>query len=162
MARFGGFFYLVLKTWPSGAVPDPALRGSELPGFAGKECELFWSAEALQNIKLQAPNYNEIPNSNIQWPKQVLNFGHCYLFDIWYLWFGIFSHSSRLPQDRNIFGQLNRPGLCEVLRDIIKSYVFWSSWWVGWFRTTGPADAFLIVRMKKIDWRPRESNRLHT
>ena len=66
MARFGGFFYLVLKAWPSGAVPDPALRGSELPGFAGKECELFWSDEALQNIKLQAPNYNEIPNSNIQ------------------------------------------------------------------------------------------------
>jgi hypothetical protein len=42
------------------------LRGSELAGFAGEEFELFWSAEALQNIKLQAPNYNEIPNSSIQ------------------------------------------------------------------------------------------------
>ena len=42
MARFGGFFYLVLKTWPSGAVHDPALRGSEFNGFAGlKDCELF-------------------------------------------------------------------------------------------------------------------------
>ena len=124
---------------------------SKSDSSASIDGELFWSTRVY-----------EIPNSNIKWPKQVLNFGHCYLFDIWYLWFGISSHSSRLPQDRNIFGQLNRPGLCEVLRDIIKSYVFWSSWWVGWFRTTGPADAFLIVRMKKIDWRPRESNRLHT
>jgi hypothetical protein len=26
----------------------------------------YWSIGALQNIKSQAPNYNEIPNSNIQ------------------------------------------------------------------------------------------------
>jgi len=50
MARFGGFFYLVLKNMalppgrrPSGPeagpVHDPALRGSEFNGFAGKDCE---------------------------------------------------------------------------------------------------------------------------
>ena len=43
MARFGGFFYLVLKTWPSGAVPDPALRGSEFLALPVKEFELFLS-----------------------------------------------------------------------------------------------------------------------
>ena len=51
--------------------------------------EVCWSNGALQNIKFQAPNYKQIPNSNTQWPKQVLNFGHCYLFDIWYLIFDI-------------------------------------------------------------------------
>ncbi len=55
-----------------------------------------------------------------------------------------------------------RPGLSEVLRDTIKSYVFWSSWWVGWFCAAGSADSFLIIRMKEIDRRPREGNRLYT
>jgi len=35
-------------------------------GFAGEDCELFWSTGALQNIKSQAPNYKQISNSNIQ------------------------------------------------------------------------------------------------
>ncbi|RLA87589.1 MAG: hypothetical protein DRG34_05360, partial [Deltaproteobacteria bacterium] len=95
----------------------------------------YWSARVYEipNSKHQITNKSQITISNDQNR------------------FGIFSHSSRLPQDRNIFGQLNRPGLSEVLRDTIKSYVFWSSWWVGWFRITGPATAFLIVRMKEID-----------
>jgi hypothetical protein len=51
----------------------------------------------------------------------------CLIFEICDLEFHKFAllhHSSRLPQDRNIFGQLNKPGLSEVLRDSMKNYVF--------------------------------------
>jgi hypothetical protein len=45
-------------------------------------------------------------------------------FGAWSLGFCRLHYSSRLPQDRNIFGQLNKPGLSEVLRDSMKNYVF--------------------------------------
>ena len=37
---------------------------------------------------------SQTPSTKLQTPKQVLNFGHCYLFDICDLLFAIFSHSS--------------------------------------------------------------------
>jgi hypothetical protein len=49
----------------------------------------------LQNIKFQAPNYKQISNSNTQGPKQKTGLvrrrriGHCDLFDVCDLLFGI-------------------------------------------------------------------------
>ncbi|MGD8924361.1 MAG: hypothetical protein PVG64_05475, partial [Syntrophobacterales bacterium] len=58
----------------------------------------------MQNIKFQAPNPNEIPNSNIQRQRPVLNFEfwHCDLFGICILLFEIFSHSDTLVLQNRI------------------------------------------------------------
>ena len=55
------------KTWSWGPVHDPALRGSEFNGFAGKDCELFWSTGVLDSLKIPN-NKSQVPNKS-QWPK---------------------------------------------------------------------------------------------
>ena len=74
--------------------------------------EVCWSNGALQNIKFQAPNYKQIPNSNTQWPKQVWDFEFRSLWFVWYLWFVIWN-----------FWYCNSP----VLQN--SSHLYWQSHW---------------------------------
>jgi hypothetical protein len=43
------------KTWSLGSVQDPALRGSELNGFAGKDCRLLWRFQ-VSGVRCQEKN----------------------------------------------------------------------------------------------------------
>ena len=94
-------------------IPDPALRGSDFNGFAGKDCELFWSTGVYEipNSKHQITNKSQIPISNDRNRFVILklgtrlqggeskrsadNFGHCYLFDIYDLEFLVTSADCR-------------------------------------------------------------------
>jgi hypothetical protein len=61
-------------------------------GFGLQE---FWSTgvHEIPNSKHQITNKSQIPIPNDRNRFRILNFGHCYLFDICDLLFGIFSHS---------------------------------------------------------------------
>jgi hypothetical protein len=65
------------------ASPRSRLRGSDSNGFGGEDCEPFWTNGALENIKFQ---YSMTKTKN---RFRISNFGHCYLFDICDLLFGI-------------------------------------------------------------------------
>jgi sterol desaturase/sphingolipid hydroxylase (fatty acid hydroxylase superfamily) len=52
----------------------------------------------ISNPKHQITNKSQIPICNDQNKKQVSNFGHCDLFVIWDLLFGIFCHSKLISK----------------------------------------------------------------
>jgi hypothetical protein len=54
--------------------------------------------EDFRNLKSQAPNFNEIPNVNSKEHNRfvIWYFGHCDLFDICYLRFGIFHQNQKV------------------------------------------------------------------
>jgi hypothetical protein len=50
-----------IETWSLVPVSDPALRGSEFNGFAGKDCELYWNTGGIEipNNKSQISNKSQ-------------------------------------------------------------------------------------------------------
>ena len=98
---WGGLFLFLL--WQSGS-------GSEV--YSGR---FKWSNQALQNIKFQAPNYKQISNSNIKWPKQVLNFEFWSLLFVWYLGFvfwNFYSSNALVLHDASSLGMVGRQNHC--------------------------------------------------
>jgi hypothetical protein len=57
-------------------IHNPALRGAEFNGFAGKDCELFWSTGGHRNSKSQIRNIKQITMTKIRNSKPVSCFGH--------------------------------------------------------------------------------------
>ena len=64
-------FYSTSKTLSLGPVSDFALRGSALNGFAGKDCELFWSTGVLEYWSV---GKSESPHFNLNWFFSLLHY----------------------------------------------------------------------------------------
>ena len=93
----------ISRDWLSSKEPGHKGNGSGHPPegasmvFLSCGSLLEWWSNGVYEIpssKHQITNKSQIPISNDQNRFWILNFGHCDLFDICDLWFGIFSHSS--------------------------------------------------------------------